>query len=133
MYRKYFHISHCRSRGLSFFFLIRVDSHLCLAARCQQTTAHTLCFVFGLLAIEQEEQEKVYQEVASLFSKDETPVQDLVSSSLIDSDIYILDLWPDELFHLYYGRAVRDPTTLPTGTFHIVPQHPIVATDCTVQ
>lgn len=40
-----------------------------------QTTAHTLSFVIGLLAIEQEEQEKLYQHVISAAPNDEKLVR----------------------------------------------------------
>ncbi|KIJ53673.1 hypothetical protein M422DRAFT_154354, partial [Sphaerobolus stellatus SS14] len=38
-----------------------------------ETTAHTLCFAFALLALEQEEQERLYRNVISILPKDEIP------------------------------------------------------------
>ncbi|CAA7268704.1 unnamed protein product [Cyclocybe aegerita] len=38
-----------------------------------ETTAHTLCFTFGLLALYQEEQEKLYQHIRSTIPSDRLP------------------------------------------------------------
>ena len=40
-----------------------------------QTTAHTLCFTFGLLALHPEEQETLYQHIKSVIPDDRLPVQ----------------------------------------------------------
>lgn len=39
-----------------------------------KTTAHTLCFTFGLLALYPDEQEKLYQEVLKYIPGDKLPV-----------------------------------------------------------
>ncbi|KIJ25326.1 hypothetical protein M422DRAFT_38814, partial [Sphaerobolus stellatus SS14] len=43
------------------------------------TTAHTLCFALGLLALDQDEQEKLYRHVKSLLPKDELPGYELMN------------------------------------------------------
>lgn len=45
-----------------------------------QTTAHTLCFTFGLLAFHQDEQEKLYQHIKSVLKDGRQPVRDSLSS-----------------------------------------------------
>lgn len=48
-----------------------------------QTTAHTLCFALGLLALFPGEQEKVYEEVLKVIPGDKDPVrQALISCTL---------------------------------------------------
>lgn len=44
---------------------------------CGQTTANTLCFVFALLALYQDEQEKLYQDIRSVVPKDREAVSDV--------------------------------------------------------
>ena len=39
-----------------------------------QTTAHTLCFAFGLLALYPDEQERLYQNIKGVMSLDGMPV-----------------------------------------------------------
>lgn len=40
-----------------------------------QTTAHTLCFTFGLLALYQDEQEKLYKHIKTIIPNGEIPVR----------------------------------------------------------
>ncbi len=41
----------------------------------QQTTANTLCFALGLLALHQEAQEDLYQQIGSVLQENLTPVR----------------------------------------------------------
>ncbi|KIJ50811.1 hypothetical protein M422DRAFT_776797 [Sphaerobolus stellatus SS14] len=52
-----------------------------------ETTAHTLCFAFALLALEQEEQERLYRNVISILPKDEIPVQAFMRIAAEDSTL----------------------------------------------
>ncbi|KIJ37005.1 hypothetical protein M422DRAFT_260653 [Sphaerobolus stellatus SS14] len=44
-----------------------------------ETTAHTMCFALGLLALDQNEQEKLYQHVKSILPEDELPGYELMN------------------------------------------------------
>ncbi|GJJ06950.1 hypothetical protein Clacol_001146 [Clathrus columnatus] len=50
-----------------------------------ETSAHTLCFVLGLLAIEQEEQEKMHQHIISIIPDQKLPVIELAKITVEDS------------------------------------------------
>ena len=62
--RKHVYVSFCWARGAVFLFILsrwRESSSL-------QTTAHTLCFSFALLALYPDEQERLYQHIKGVMS-----------------------------------------------------------------
>ena len=62
--RKHVHISYCGTRGWIFPFFTRyLRQSISL-----QTTAHTLCFTFALLALYPDEQERLYQHIKDVMS-----------------------------------------------------------------
>lgn len=65
--------------------VMRSSPRACVASDSDfaQTTAHSLAFTLGLLAIYQEEQEKVYQECMSVVSDGRTPVSSCLCASPI--------------------------------------------------
>ncbi|KIJ53680.1 hypothetical protein M422DRAFT_241924 [Sphaerobolus stellatus SS14] len=52
-----------------------------------ETTSHMLCYTFALLALDQEEQEKLYQNIASIIPKNETLVLGLPRYAAEDTTI----------------------------------------------
>jgi len=62
--RKHVHLSYCWTRGWIFPLL-----HAVLPQSISlQTTAHTLCFTFALLALYPDEQERLYQHIKEVMS-----------------------------------------------------------------
>ena len=62
--RKHVHLSYCRTRGWIFPVLHAVSPQ----SISPQTTAHTLCFTFALLALYPDEQERLYQHIKEVMS-----------------------------------------------------------------
>ncbi|KAH6912979.1 cytochrome P450 [Coprinopsis sp. MPI-PUGE-AT-0042] len=89
-----------------------------------ETSAHTLCFAFGLLALHQEEQEKLYQDITSALPDKRLPVyEDMPSLTRSAAVVYeTLRLFPGVLLipkfaaedtMLTCGNQSGETTTIP--------------------
>ncbi|KAG6845908.1 hypothetical protein H0H87_000714 [Tephrocybe sp. NHM501043] len=56
-----------------------------------ETTAHTLCFTFAMLALYEEEQEKLYQHIQSVLATGRLPVTGIPKYSAEDTTLTTLD------------------------------------------
>ncbi|EFI27131.1 614/534 cytochrome P450 [Coprinopsis cinerea okayama7 len=72
-------LTHTEILGNTFIFLIA--GH--------ETTAHTLCFAFALLALYPDEQEKLYKHIKSVLTDDEPPVTGIPKYSAEDTTLEI--------------------------------------------
>ena len=88
-----------------------------------QTTAHTLCFSFAMLALYPEEQEKLFGYIKSIIPDGQKPVRTnpliLQEASNADTDT---DIWTDALTNIFFGCLLWNPPNVPTGQYLSYPR-----------
>jgi len=83
-----------------------------------QTTAHTLCFTFAMLALYPEEQERLFEHIKSVIPDGQKPVRanPPIVQEATNADTK-RDIWTNALVDILFGRLLRNAPTVSAGPY----------------